>query len=1311
METIEKGKAIELAVIKRETVNSKQCYIVETPDKRRQAISLIRFQFEEKDPEKLRCVVKDINKISGELTLEQDFGPLLRRFYESGKEYPFVVIREYLTGKKKKTFLLSDSYGFVFNLHEKADTKLYPHQHVRCLVDIKNDTLALTLSDASRQQSAKSKDLQQRITEAVNTFANTDNQSWDKNMYAELLFSSQEKKIYDEQCTAWLQNELLKAGDSMHDTLDGIHQVCLYLLEGCDILKNEKQDERTDLQERISDLLDLTERFGQAVEIVEKDECDSYIDSLLSKLRCSGYIYHPNHRLGILITIFALRKELMENRMEDLLDVIHDSTLDYWRQEPFRSAFIRLLEMYIKARRSSADLLSVSASSNVRSLIKALAVQLLLINTFKDDELSQLPCDVRLNRSMLYRYASYFLTRAPKTLLERSFRSLMEMGESESFYNWEDTKNVEVLANKLCAFADDEEVEEVDDLLQRVYKGQKAILRVGNGGVTIYPNTSDTVWPVLPEELNLWHQLQVLLPDSLSRKTRVGMDTLRPYKQMWTEIELSLFGEKKPVKQVVRKTLPDQGDEVHIRIDSVEGNTLHCIIEEDDCKGEGTMTLSDIVDWNPRIFDACFNDEGGYPLLMLAKVVSVTPDGECTFNMKRLIREWMHDQISYRDTKVMLVKSVLVSGTSISANGISLDGLAMTAAIPQDFDSPVKAGDFLEVIIDSYDDVRRSNVSVSALRHTSAQWSETIAFMNLVNNYADDVLDIDDDDRLEEVIQEDAELTPSYVKELIFLLDRQAAIEPTIRSFNYLGAARLLAMTINDKQMIDYYYQRMTLLEMLQDFSINEKVDAQKLEELQKAAPDIFAPGSQLRLRFMQIMAVSCQGHPERNHELWQMITEEKDEGLKELASMVLSWNFTSDKEMNRSQEEINARIFALLHLKQRKSTKKSFGRETKTVEFKTSLVYPPENHYRANLRLQTANIMKEVAAFLNAEGGTLYLGVNNEGVATGLENDLAFSIFCYSQDKYDIYFHNQVKKMLGLEANAHVNCEWEEMDDKPIYVVRVKPCPHVVMLNGRVYERQDTSSEPLSGAYLDEFIKKRPMLAVQFDPQKEADLKEEKPKDEKPKNTVQKKATSEKTSTSAWRSNVLFNWEADYVEPEAYLCFQPGNKFCLLNAEQPPYNTEEYALALAIDEKEKNSFLVAVYESGKVGRIPMKEILEKNLFTSYNHADEKMLFACPASEDDYLLTTLRDDSGYLHFRTDKVDTLQRVRITEPGGPLHPFLKYEVVLAEIIPARLAQYCKATPGKNLGMSALTGSGPQLRNNIRKELGIEILPEDE
>lgn len=1295
MEQLKRNSQITLPVLSKRKIDSRQCYIVQTPDGRQQAITLLRCQFDEETPEQLRCIVKDINPISGELILEQDFSHYLRRFYEVGKEYEFFVTRESGVGSKKKTITLGDDYGFRFTISEKTSLRI--HQHVLCQVeDISGNNLKLHLSESVIQESEKSKNLKERLSDAIE--ARITERSWNLKDFLALLFSGQDMKSFQEQCTIWLQQEMLRESDAMHQTLTSIHEACLFLLEESDILKRENHGERHDLQERISKLLDLTERFEEAADIVSKDQCDDYIDSLLTKLRNSGYLYHPNHRLGILITIFALRPELMESRMGELMEVIHEGTLDYWQQEPFRSAFIRLLELFIKANRQHADLVSTGASNGVRSIITAISVQLLLASTLDEEGLAKLPCDLRLNRSMLYRYASYLRTSSPKTLLERSFRCLIEMPDAVLHYGWEDTKNVEILANLLCSYADTESNDDVSDLMQHTYEGNKATLRISKNGFFVYPIQEQDTVPVLPEDLALWHQMQVMLPESLSRKTRVNMDTLRPHKQAWKEIEASLFAEKKVEKKKVRKFYPEQGEIVHIRIDKVVGDSLHCIIEEEHLKGEGAMQITDIVDWNPKMYEECFLDEYKNPLLFPVKVVSVTPDGVCTFNMKRLIREWLREEFTYNDQTVMKVKNILGN----QAIGFTRNGIPVVAIIPDDMDTAVVSHDYLEVIKDLDDDGKHSNITVSAIRHTTATWDETGAFMNLMNLYADDILDDETEAKDREVFTEGTEMDPVYVQELMLLIDRQAAVEPTIRSYNYLGMARILAMMMGKEDIASYYEWRMKLLEMLQDFSLNESIDQASLDKLLQADRDIFAPGSQLRLRFLQITAISCQGHPERNHELWSIIQNEKEENLQELASMVLSWNFTAEKEMPHAQEEIGSRIFKLLNLKQRTTNKKNYGREGQQVEFKTSMVYPPENHFRPDLKQQTLAILKEVAAFLNAEGGTLYLGVNDSGLATGLEQDLAYRPFCYSQDKYDIYFHNQVKAHLGQEANSLINCSWEDANDRAVYVVTVKPCPHVVLLNGTIYERQDSSSEPLIGAYREEFMKKRPLLGAQM----AEEIQPVKAETESSASGFKLSEISNTIATSQWRNNVLFNWEPDYVEPEAYLCLLPGYKFSLLDSDQPPYDPDTYDLALTIRQEESSGSLILIYEKGLVCRVPMREILEKQRFTEFMRASETLKFACPATDEDYLFTMIRDANGYLLYRTDRIDSLPKDKITSTGDVLSPYNSYEILLADIVPARLAHYCRETPGKAVGISAFTGIGPSLRADLCRELGISI-----
>ena len=89
-----------------------------------------------------------------------------------------------------------------------------------------------------------------------------------------------------------------------------------------------------------------------------------------------------------------------------------------------------------------------------------------------------------------------------------------------------------------------------------------------------------------------------------------------------------------------------------------------------------------------------------------------------------------------------------------------------------------------------------------------------------------------------------------------------------------------------------------------------------------------------------------------------------------------------------------------------------SFGEETQQREFKTSIVFPPNNNMRADIKQQTFNVMKVICGMANSYGGTVYLGVQDTGTARGLEEDLKF--FGDNRDKYDLHVRNSIHEALG---------------------------------------------------------------------------------------------------------------------------------------------------------------------------------------------------------------------------------------------------------------------------------------------------------
>ena len=66
-------------------------------------------------------------------------------------------------------------------------------------------------------------------------------------------------------------------------------------------------------------------------------------------------------------------------------------------------------------------------------------------------------------------------------------------------------------------------------------------------------------------------------------------------------------------------------------------------------------------------------------------------------------------------------------------------------------------------------------------------------------------------------------------------------------------------------------------------------------------------------------------------------------------------------------------------------------GDENQTLELKTSIAFPP-GEGKANIGKQLYNILKELTAFMNTKGGTLYIGVHDKSKkVVGIDGDYKF--------------------------------------------------------------------------------------------------------------------------------------------------------------------------------------------------------------------------------------------------------------------------------------------------------------------------------
>lgn len=141
---------------------------------------------------------------------------------------------------------------------------------------------------------------------------------------------------------------------------------------------------------------------------------------------------------------------------------------------------------------------------------------------------------------------------------------------------------------------------------------------------------------------------------------------------------------------------------------------------------------------------------------------------------------------------------------------------------------------------------------------------------------------------------------------------------------------------------------------------------------------------------------------------------------------------------------------------------------ESDKIEFKSTL--------RTNLHtsLHDKNIevatLKTLVAMMNAEGGALLLGVDDNGEITGIEKD-NFE----SPDKFNLHLSNLIKEKIGKEYLPYLNFQLMQLDSKNIVKIECKKSSKPVFLKHEgkehFFTRANAASIEVAGSKLLDYI------------------------------------------------------------------------------------------------------------------------------------------------------------------------------------------------------------------------------------------------
>lgn len=148
---------------------------------------------------------------------------------------------------------------------------------------------------------------------------------------------------------------------------------------------------------------------------------------------------------------------------------------------------------------------------------------------------------------------------------------------------------------------------------------------------------------------------------------------------------------------------------------------------------------------------------------------------------------------------------------------------------------------------------------------------------------------------------------------------------------------------------------------------------------------------------------------------------------------------------------------------------------ESQFVEFKSSILW--DYHQEKINKNLSVPIIKNVAAFMNTAGGTLLVGINDDGNILGLDADYAV-MKKPNPDGFELIFNNAFAQMVGAEFRHFVQLSFPELKGTTICLISVQPAKNPVYFRHQgkeeFYIRAGNASQPLPVSKATSYIQDR---------------------------------------------------------------------------------------------------------------------------------------------------------------------------------------------------------------------------------------------
>lgn len=1023
----------------------------------------------------------------------------------------------------------------------------------------------------------------------------------------------------------------------------------------------------------------------KAIELNRKGTAEEFIQHIFTKIHTSGYLSDRNRKVELLVALFRLDDTLVNKNMAALAELCQYVAGSISGIEtPALQSVSELIKKLIEKN-------TLSFNAPPTKILHLLAIYLLLC--YNRDAHAML-----IHRIMLYRYA-FLASPAPSPILiNKAYDVLTQTNQHyRPEFTWEDLVHFkpDLFIAKLRSFIlnDGEEL-----AAQHITKGNRVILR--NGTFSLYAGCNPG--SVLPEHQKVTEILSVfnnrisIYAKKDVKPKSTELQNIFALRSFWDGLYRQLSLQIAPAANASSlKILPSEGMRLKITLKPYNPRyplLMFAEVTEPGYEGTGALLASEVSRTHIQSMEDLFYEGDTFE----ATVLKIGENDRLTFSIVRELFDFVTGTIRFGQR--VYAKLIRISkGTYI---WVCEDGYTLF--------SPAKAP-YPEIGTVALMEIRDVNtagyINAAYIEESdgSIEIEESEALAKLISEYInfcspqEEKMEEEEENFVQAFTDEDAmsveeQLSLPLIHELSWILAATASTEESlVARYNLLGTARLLTEMTNDSLSSEYLSLLMNFEENIYSFATYSGqgrwthfscIDDEAVSRY---------PFLQPKKELLHILSLFY------NHTfdatLAVSIATTKDQNKEHIVRLVLAHALLFQTLpptalaplRNELLQRIGAGEFVLSDepaklpvAAEPKEDIPSLGRENDKVEFKSSVVYPAGRTI-PDMKQQSEIILRTITGFLNAAGGTLYIGVSNTGVAIGLKEDYAY-MQCDS-DGYERFIRQRIIATLGKDINSIIKIEFPQYGNREICCIIIPCYGKLIELGGVVWQRQGNSTVLLDGnALAKQQKRKNDNLQAEIDQitENSLELVSENLLQTNDVQTVfaaafaasldkKKKKTENKVKKNRIQTSILRNNSAPAEDVAAYLSLLENGSYMLKDEFSP---IDEAILTLAITTEESGGSLLLCYENGFVNRVSLKILLKKKRDYIYKNGvnkDARLLFATIENGEPHVLVrTIRQRNEYLKmFPLAKIK--ENMDIALKGTPLFSYDFGKAIAWEVIP--------------------------------------------